>query len=76
MEDVSAIVGRVFGIPSETVTDATAPGTVASWDSYNGLMLVSALEEAFGVSFTMDEVVAVRNVGDIRAALRRHGKEV
>ncbi|MDO8425863.1 MAG: acyl carrier protein [bacterium] len=76
MNRAYTVVGRILGIAPEEITDATSPKTVASWDSYNGLMLVSALEQEFGVSFTLDEVIAVQNVGDITAALTRHGIEV
>lgn len=70
---LSDILVRVLGVREEEITDAMSPQTVSSWDSYNALMLVSELETAFNVHFTMDEVVAVRNVGDIRSALRKHG---
>ena len=76
MTELYTIIGRVLGIPSEQITDTTSPDTVAGWDSYNGLMLVSEIEQEFHVSFTMDEVVAVRNVGDVKAALHRHGISV
>ncbi|GEM_PF-316030 len=70
------ILSRVLKIAPESITDGTAPENTATWDSYNALMLVSELETAFTASFTMEEVIAVKNVGDIKAALRRHGIEV
>lgn len=73
MSRLTEVIGRVLSIPPEQITDATSPDSVESWDSYNGLMLVSALEQEFKVSFTMDEVVAVKSIADIRAALQRHG---
>ena len=76
MMDLHTLIGRVLGIPPEQITDATSPDTVETWDSYNGLMLVSALEQECNVHFTMDEVIAVQNVGDIKSALRRHGISV
>lgn len=75
MSRLTEVIGRVLDIPPEQITDSTSTNSAESWDSYNGLMLVSALEQEFKVSFTMDEVVAVKNVADIRAALRRHGVE-
>lgn len=66
------VLSKVLKIAPESITEATAPENTATWDSYNALMLVSELESVFRVSFTMDEVVAVKNVGDIKAALKRH----
>ncbi|MBI5134693.1 acyl carrier protein [Candidatus Uhrbacteria bacterium] len=68
-----SILSKILGISAQEVTDQTSPDTVPRWDSYNGLMLVSELETQFNVNFTMDEVVAVKNVGDIKASLRKHG---
>jgi acyl carrier protein len=73
MQRLHELIGRVLGIPADRVTDATAPENTESWDSYNALMLVSELEEMFLIQFTLDEVVAVKNVKDIKEALTRHG---
>jgi acyl carrier protein len=51
---------RVF--PDFSGADADADKTrqqFANWDSFSHLELVSALEEAFRVSFSLDEVVAI-----------------
>lgn len=47
-----------------------------NWDSFNGLLMVSELEEAFGVEFTMAEVTSVKTVRDIKATLAKHGVTV
>lgn len=73
VQRLHTILSKVLGVDESTITDAMSPDTVESWDSYNALMLVSELETGFNVHFTMDEVVAVKNVGDIKAALTRHG---
>lgn len=73
MGKLTAILARVLEIPEESITDETGPEKVASWDSFNGLLLVSELEEAFGVEFTMEEVTSVKTVRDIKATLLKHG---
>lgn len=70
---VEEVVALVLGIDPGAVTDATSPRDVESWDSFNGLMLVTELEKEFGVSFHIDEITGVQNVGDIKKALRNHG---
>lgn len=72
LQKLNSILSKVLGVEEGAIIDAMSPETVASWDSYNALMLVSELETGFNVHFTMDEVVAVKNVGDIKEALRRH----
>jgi acyl carrier protein len=76
LKKLHTILSNVLGIEENTINDAISPENVESWDSYNALMLVSELESGFNVHFTMDEVVAVKNVGDIKAALKRHSLEL
>jgi len=73
MKKLNDILARVLEMSVESITDETSPANVPSWDSFNGLMLVSELEREFNVHFTMEEVVAVKNVKDIKEALQRHG---
>lgn len=73
MEKLKQILAKVLEIDVATITDETSPGNTPSWDSFNGLLLVTELEKGFGVKFTIDEVVAVKSVGDIKRALEKHG---
>ena len=66
------LLSRILDINIDNISDQTSPDNTENWDSYNGLMMVSELESEFNVHFTMDEVVEVKNVGDIKAALIRH----
>ena len=70
------LLSRILKIDSKIINDKTSPDNVDTWDSYNGLMMVSELELVFNVQFTMDEVVAVRNVGDIKRYLKAHGVDL
>lgn len=76
LKKLHALLKKVLGVDENMITDAMSPDTVENWDSYNALMLVSELETGFNVHFTMDEVVAVRNVSDIKAALKKYGIEI
>ena len=70
------ILSKLLDIDPSKIDDNTSPENTFSWDSYNGLMMVSELESNFNVHFTMDEVIAVRNVGDIKKFLSLHGVEL
>ena len=73
MKRLNAILCKVLGIVENSITDKTSPSNVESWDSFNGLLLVSELEKEFSVKFTMDEITSVKCVADIKDALKRHG---
>ena len=70
---VEEIVGKIFGIDSSKITDETSPDNTEEWDSFTGLLLATELEEKFDVKFNFDEIALVKNVGDIKKALKRHG---
>ncbi len=76
MKFVEEILAKVLGIDAGKINDQTGPANTAEWDSFNGLILVTELEKNFNVKFTLDEVVAVKNVADIRIALKKHGIEI
>ena len=73
MKRLKKILSEILEIDEETITDETSPDNVESWDSFNGLMLVVALENSFNVKFTMEEIVSVKCVGDIKYYLEKHG---
>lgn len=76
IKKLNSILAQVLEVDAAEIDDAISPDTVPAWDSYNALMLVSELETGFNIHFTMDEVIAVKNVGDIKVALKKHGIEV
>ncbi len=73
MKRIKTILAKVLSVDEESITTETSPETVSSWDSFNALMIVSELEQEFNVSFTIDEITSVKNVGDIKARLEGHG---
>ncbi len=73
MRRLKQILSKVLGTNENEITDETSPDNVETWDSFNGLMLVSELEKEFNVHFTMDEVTSVKCVRDIKESLKKHG---
>ena len=76
MKRLNLLLSKVLGIDENSITDSTSPDNVESWDSFNGLMLVSELEKEFNVKFTMEEVTSVKNVKDIKNSLKKHGVNI
>jgi len=72
INDVNAIVAKVFSIPESEVNDQSSPENIESWDSFNGLVLVDELETHFKVKFTISEITDVKNVADIKQHLKNH----
>ena len=70
------IIGKVFSISVDDVSDDSSPENIESWDSFNGLVLVDELENHFNVKFTLSEIADVKNVSDIKKYLKNHGVEL
>lgn len=68
-----SLIARVMGVPVSQINDQSGPGTIESWDSFNGLVLVDELESEFKVKFTFDETLDVKTVADIKRHLQNHG---
>jgi acyl carrier protein len=49
-------------------SDATLPG----WDSFAHVKLIIALEEEFGVKFSIDEVAETKKVAGLREIIARN----
>ena len=69
MQNVLARVQRAFRSAFEldpgSVTIDTVPGDIRAWDSMGHVTLASSLEQEFGVTFDVDELMEMENVREI-----------
>ena len=69
MQDVLARVQRAFSsafdVEPGSVTIDTLPGDIQAWDSMGHVTLASSLEQEFGVTFDVDELMDMENVREI-----------
>ena len=69
MQNVLARVQRAFSAAFEidpgSVTINTVPGDIRAWDSMGHVTLASSLEQEFGVTFDVDELMEMENVREI-----------
>ena len=70
------LIAIILSVEPHTITEQSSPDNIPEWDSLNGIMMVTELEKPFNVKFTMDEVMAVQNVKDIKDSLRKHGVQI
>ena len=70
--EIGTIFADVFKYNGE-ITTATSREEVPKWDSLQHIALVTALEQQFGISLSLDEMVEIRSVQDICNILDRHG---
>ncbi len=68
---LNSIFQEIFDDPQLALTPATSPNDLSDWDSVAQVKLVLAIEEAFAVRFTSDEISSMHCVGDFMSALAR-----
>lgn len=55
----------VFDDEEIVVCDSTTSEDIEDWDSLEHINLVAAVEQEFGIKFTMGQVVTMKNVGEM-----------
>lgn len=70
--ELSGIFNDVFQYDGP-LTRETSPDDVTRWDSLQHIALVRAIEQTFGISMSMDEMMELHSAGDIESVLARHG---
>ena len=69
LERVRAIVADIFNLPLGRVRADSSPDNIEAWDSLQHLNLVLALEQAFAVQFTPEEIEQLLSVELIAALI-------
>jgi len=61
---VMAIASDIFNVPLAALSLTSSPETVERWDSVQHLSFVLALEEAFHIEVSPENIEQIRNLGD------------
>jgi acyl carrier protein len=70
---VRHIIAVALELPEQEVDEHLGAEHTANWDSIRHLNLVMALEDAFAVSFSTDELTALTSYRAIMEALAQRG---
>ena len=75
-ETLNEIFRDVFD-DDEIVVDAkTNSDTIEDWDGLEHINLVVAIEKAFGLKFSMDEVTGMKDVGEMVEIIKARGTKL
>lgn len=67
------IVANVMEVQASQIDDESGPETIENWDSFRGLILFEELETKFNVKFTLNELLNIKKIKDIRNILSVRG---
>ncbi len=62
---VNEIFKDAFDDENLCVTDETVASDIAGWDSLMQMNLIEMVEDEFEIRFDMDEIISLKNVGDM-----------
>ena len=66
------LLSKILEIPRDEMNDEISPANTSTWDSFNAVMMIVELEKASGARFDMSDLMAVKNVGDIKKVLDKY----
>ena len=66
------VVSNVFQIENLVLNEDMSAETVEQWTSLSFMTLLTEVENQFGFKFKMMEVLKLKTMGDIIAAIERH----
>lgn len=69
---VIAVCQEVFDEENLVLDETSCAADVEKWDSMAHLSIISDLEDEFEMSFTLDEITNLRNIGELVDAIIRH----
>jgi acyl carrier protein len=65
MTTIQGAFKAAFDVEPRSITIETKPSDIPAWDSMGHVALVSSLEQAFGLSFDVDDVMEMEDVRHI-----------
>ncbi|WP_029896952.1 acyl carrier protein [Desulfohalovibrio reitneri] len=74
-EKLYQIIANVMNVPADSIDKDSSPKTVAAWESLKHMNLLLAVEEAFGVTFTDEDIVEMEDARSILDKLSEKGAE-
>lgn len=64
-ERLNTVFREVFDDDGITVNEQTTARDIEGWDSFEHINLIVAVEEAFGMKFSVGEANTMKNVGEM-----------
>ena len=71
-----SVLSDVFGLPGDQIVPELTKDDVGSWDSLKQMDLVLSIEQKFGVSLEIPDIVRMNSVANIMVVLQDKGVDL
>ncbi len=75
-EKLSEIISRVMNVSISQINDDSGSESIPEWDSFNMYVLLNEIEKEFNIIFSLEETLEIKNVGDFKKQLKKHGVNI
>lgn len=69
-QKIFEIVARVMKVDVSAITEDSSPKTLLNWDSMEHMMLIFAIEEAFGLQLSDSEIATIADVKSLAQVVK------
>jgi acyl carrier protein len=70
-DEIRKLIADTLDVDLNEVTDNVEIGDLDTWDSIHQLMIVSGLEEKYGIHYNEDDIFEMTSVGTIIEVTKR-----
>ncbi len=71
LKDLNKIFIRIFEDDSISLNQHTTTSDIDAWDSLNHIHMITAVEKHYKIRFNLNELLNVKNVGDLCHDIQR-----
>lgn len=71
-EKLCSVIADTLGLDCGAIGPELSRESEAAWDSLNHLRLVTAVEEVFGVRFSMAQIQEIKSAGELDELITVH----
>ncbi len=69
---LTPLMEKIFNVSGLVLTPEMTARDVKGWDSLNNIRLLVAIDESFNISLKTNDVIGVKNVGDLIALIGKY----
>ena len=70
------LLADILNVSQDEIIDDLTMQTTDSWDSLKHMELITAIESAFKIELSFDEIISMQSIGQIKKILSSKGMDI